>query len=150
MKRTFFINEDQFRQCQRRLHTNRQFRIVQGRDDKLEMKFQILLHANISLDLEKKERRTALSDHVSPCLVAVPKISNACTMHEGCELLGGRRTNNGSQIGLGTGELGGDELQDELFHVILDFGMTHDPRAECSGHVESTKLVNRRRISEGL
>ena len=52
-------------------------------------------------------------------------------------------THDGPQERLWALQLGADELQHELLHIVLDLGMFHDLPSQGGSHVESTEPLLR-------
>lgn len=48
---------------------------------------------------------------------------------------------DGSEVRLRAGQDGGNEREDELFHLVLNLGVAHDVSAQSSDHVEGTESL---------
>jgi hypothetical protein len=56
-------------------------------------------------------------------------------------------TYDSPQIRFRAGQLGRNELQHKMFHIILNLRMAHDIRSKCSRHIESSESLLRWTVS---
>jgi len=88
--------------------------------------------------------RISSEDHTRPCFVTVPKISRAYRRSNVVVRIkttenARKITHDGPQERFWTLQLGTDELQHELLHIVLNLGVFHDLPSQGGSHVESTE-----------
>ena len=144
---TAFVGEYELRQCQRRVHPYWELWIVKCSCNVSKVCIQVLLTPQFVSAYYKRKIKNDTYFFIRPIypdLTIVPTTSHAC-IHESSETQRKtEKTDDGSQIRLLALKLWRHKLHHERFHVPLDVGMAHQPRAKSRDHVESAESLRGR------